>query len=584
MTFVGSATILAILALVSGCGSSGGNASPPISCLTPTSFSASSLGRLQGLNRPMGVALLPVCNDVRILVLEEAGELSLARVDTGEVASVFDGFTAPFAMALEADSDPPSLLVTEATQLTRLNVNTRGTSSLATMNRPTGLAIDPAQPDSVLVVEGSTANLYRVSRAGGQGSKTLVLNHSDLTRARGIAFEQPGVLLVSVGDAVSGRVVRVDLRQIPPTVTGLTAERSELRLPFGLFGLGDLAYVTAQSANQLVRLAGLASSGAVTLTTHIDNLKGPTGLARLADGRLVIAQHATNDLVVFDPTCAAPPCQAPAPVVAGLGTPGDLLLEDSRTALVVERNALDTSPNAGALSRVDVNTGTVTLVTSGLNVPEGVALIGRTAYVAERGSIGSGTPSGRIKAVNLDNGVATLVTSAPLSAPSGLAVLDSDTLLATERGAGKITRVTVNTGAISSLSLQSALPAPLGIALMPGGDHALITDASVGSLFKVNVKGCNPCAVETIANTLVNPSGIAVEPSGASALVITDAGGASGGAVVRVFLQGTAVPAGSTIVSGLSHPQRIVIESSGGTALVTETDPDGVRRVSLPVP
>jgi sugar lactone lactonase YvrE len=515
----------------------------------------------------MGVALLPVCNDVRILVLEEAGELSLARVDTGEVASVFDGFTAPFAMALEADSDPPSLLVTEATQLTRLNVNTRGTSSLATMNRPTGLAIDPAQPDSVLVVEGSTANLYRVSRAGGQGSKTLVLNHSDLTRARGIAFEQPGVLLVSVGDAVSGRVVRVDLRQIPPTVTGLTAERSELRLPFGLFVLGDLAYVTAQSANQLVRLAGLASSGAVTLTTHIDNLKGPTGLARLADGRLVIAQHATNDLVV-----------------AGLGTPGDLLLEDSRTALVVERNTLNTSPNAGALSRVDVTTGTVTLVTSGLNVPEGVALIGRTAYVAERGSIGSGTPSGRIKAVNLDNGVATLVTSAPLSAPSGLAVLDSDTLLATERGAGKITRVTVNTGAISSLSLQSALPAPLGIALMPGGDHALITDASVGSLFKVNVKGCNPCAVETIANTLVNPSGIAVEPSGASALVITDAGGASGGAVVRVFLQGTAVPAGSTIVSGLSHPQRIVIESSGGTALVTETDPDGVRRVSLPVP
>jgi glucose/arabinose dehydrogenase len=583
MPFVGSATILVILALVSGCGSGGGTTSLPISCLTPPSFSASSLGRFQGLNRPMGVALLPVCNDVRVLVLEEAGGLSLARMDTGEVLSVFEGFVSPFAMVLEPDSDPPSLLVTEATQVTRLNVNTRGTSSVATMNRPTGLAIDPADPDSVLVVEGSTANLYRMSRAGGPGSKTLVLNHSDLARARGIAFEQPGVLLVSVDNAVSGRVVRVDLRQNPPTVTGLTAERFELRLPFGLFVLGDLAYVTAQSANQLVRLAGLASSGAVTLTTHIDNLKGPTGLARLADGRLVIAQHATNDLVLFDPTCAAPPCQAPAPVVAGLGTPGDLLLEDSRTALVVERNALDTSPNAGALSRVDVNTGTVTLVTSGLNVPEGIALIGRTAYVAERGSTGSGTASGRIKAINLDNGVATLVTSAPLSAPSGLAVLDPDTLLATERSAGKISLVTV-TGAVSSLTLQNPIPAPLGIALMLGGDHALVTDASVGSLFKVNVKGCNPCTVETIANTLVNPGGIAVEPSGASALVITDAGGASGGAIVRVFLQGAAVPAGSTIVSGLSHPQRIVIESSGGTALVTETDPDGVRRVSLPPP
>jgi hypothetical protein len=130
-------------------------------------------------------------------------------------------------------------------------------------------------------------------------------------------------------------------------------------------------------------------------------------------------------------------------------------------------------------------------------------------------------------------------------------------------------------------------PVPVGIVVVQAADgtHAYVTDAFLGTLLKVrDVASCNPCSTEMVATNLPNPSGVAVEASGTSALVITDTRQPSGGAIVRVFLQGTAIPAPSTIVKGLSHPQRIVIEPSGTTALVTETNPDGVIRVTLPPP
>ena len=337
--------------------------------------------------------------------------------------------------------------------------------------------------------------------------------------------------------------------------------------------------MTAQAANQLARLDGLAS-GTAALHTHIDALKGPTGLARLTDGRLVVAQHSTNDLVVLDPTCAPIPCQPPAPAVAGLGTPGDLVIEGPDTALVLERNDV---PNAGALSRINTKTGKVTEIAPGLAAPEALVLAGRTVYVAEAGAIPN-TSSGKIRQILLDTGVWTVLSTAALSSPSGMALVDSSTLVVSER-TGSLVRVTLADGKMIRLPLTPGTPAGIAISQAADGVHAYVTDAFLGTLLKVrDVATCDPCSPVTIATNLPNPSGVAVEPSGTSALVITDTRQPSGGAIVRVFLQGAALPAPSTIVKGLNHPQRIVIESGGATALITETNPDGVRRVALPAP
>lgn len=538
----------------------------------------------------MGIAIVPVAigGKARVLVLEEqTGELSRADPDTGEIELIAKGLSSPFAMVMEPEAGSATALVTEANRLSRVDLTTGRITPLASFaNRPTGLAIDPAQPETVWVVEAGTGDLYRIRRS--DGFKQLVPHQPGLTRARGLTFEQPGVLLVAEGDSTNGGLVRVDLRPSPPLVTPIIAGQAELRLPFGLdLGVGgDFAYVTAQAANQLARLDGLA--GTASLQTHIDALKGPTGLARLPDGRLVVAQYSTNDLVVLDPDCATIPCQAPPPVVAGLGTPGDLVLEGPDTALVLERNGLDTVPDAGALSRINTKTGKVTEIASGLATPEALVLAGRTAYVAEAGAIPN-TPSGIIRQIPLDvdAGAPTVLPTAPLDFPSGMALADPSTLVVIERTGGSLVRVTLPGGAFTRPLLDMGMGNPVGIATAQAADgvHAYVTDAFAGTLLKVrNVATCNPCLPEPIATNLPNPSGVAIEPSGASALVVTDTGNSSGGAIVRVFLQGAVTPTPSTIVKGLTNPRRIVIEPGGATALITENNPDGVRRVALPAP
>lgn len=569
-----------MLALAVGCGSGGGGGGG-------SGEGAPTLGRLPGLSGPMGIATVPVAigGKARVLVLEEqTGELSRADPETGEIELIAKGLSSPFAMVMEPEAGSATALVTEANRLSRVNLTAGTVTPLASFaNRPTGLAIDPDQPQTVWVVEEGTGDLYRVRRS--DGSKQRVPHQPGLARARGLVFETPGVLLVAEGDTANGGIVRVDLRPTPPTAATIIAGQAELRLPFGLdLGVGgNFAYVTAQAANQLARLDGLVS-GTAALQTHIDALKGPTGLARLPDGRLVVAQHSTNDLVVLDPDCATIPCQAPPPVVAGLGTPGDLVLEGPDTALVLERNGLDTVPDAGALSRINTKTGKVTEIASGLATPEALVLADRTAYVAEAGAIPN-TLSGTIRQIPLDvdAGAPTVLPTAPLDFPSGMALADPSTLVIVER-TGSLVRVTLPGGAVTRLPLT---PSPAGIAVSQAADgvHAYVTDASAGTLLRVrNVVTCNPCSPEPIAMNLPNPSGVAVEPSGASALVVTDTGNPSGGAIVRIVLQDAAMPTPSTIVKGLTNPRRIAIEPGGATALITENNPDGVRRVALPAP
>ena len=533
----------------------------------------------------MGIATVSVGGKTRVLVLEEqTGELSRADLDTGEIELIAKGLSSPFAIVMEPEAGSATALVTEANRLSRVHLTT-GTIAAVTpfANRPTGLAIDPAQPETVWVAEAVTGYLSRIRRSDGYTEQ--VIRRPGLARARGLAFEKPGVLLVVEGDAANGGIVRVDLHPSLPTASTIIAGRAELRMPFGLdLGPGgDVVYVTAQAANHLARLNGLAS-GTVALHTYINALKGPTGLARLTDGRLVVAQHATNDLVVLDPAaCVLPPCQSPAPAVAGLGTPGDLVIEGPDAALVLERND---APDAGALSRVNTRTGKVTEVASGLATPEALVVVGRTAYVAEAGTIGN-TSSGKIRRIPLAGGAAIdWLTTGPLSVPSGMALADPATLAVVER-TGSLVRVNLSTGTMIRPVVPSGMGAPVGIAVAQADDgaHAYVTDALTGTLLKVShVATCNPCSAEPIAANLPSPSGVAIEPSGTSALVVTDTGHPSGGAVVRVFLQGPTLSSPSTIVKGLTNPRRIAIEPGGATALVTETNPDGIRRIALPTP
>lgn len=576
--------LVAVAILVFGCASGGGGASgddnatpPPPDCLSLASIApppTTTLGRLPGLAGPVGVALLPVCDETTAFVLSEGtGELSVANLTTGQVDLVAT-LSLPFAAVREPDSRS-TLLITEHTRLVRVNVLNKSVTAVASFNSPTGLVIDPSRPDSVLVAEA--ASLYRVSRASG--AKTLLVNDARLAGTRALAVQEPGVVLAVIGNPASGQVVRVDLRQNPPALTELITPRSDLRNPFGVDLRDGFAFITAQFANQMVRF-GEVTSATPTLEVFTSGLKGPTGIARLADGRLVIAQSSTNDLVVLDPAaCATPPCAAPAPAVAGLGTPGDLALDEDGSILVLERNGGDATAGAGTLSRVDSRTGKVTLVASGLDLPEAVAVIGRTAYVAERGSVV--TPTGRLVAVSLEQGTVTPFGAGGLGAPSGLARLNDTALVMAERWSGRISRVTVPGGGIEEVTFTGAAPQNPVAVVMENATHALVTDYAAGKLLRVQVEGCSPCTSEPLPGDIQGAMGVALEPTRPSALVVSEASGT----ITRVFLSGSQLPsASSAIVSGLNNPQRIMIEPGGATALVTEVSPDGIRRVAIPAP
>jgi len=527
----------------------------------------------------MGIATQRLLGQERLLVLEEdAGELSAVSLDTGEIELIAVGLSRPHAIVLEPENRQGTALVTESTGLSRVDLDSGTVTRLTLRSRPTGLLINPTQSDSVVVVADGI--LYHIQRA--RGTVESVMTDSGLTNARGIVLESSGVVLVAAGDSTGGRLVRVNL--VDRTVAPVVPDSAALRMPFGLeFGVEGLL-VTAQSSNALVRLAGLESDTPTT-DIHVVGLKHPTGLAHLADGRLAIAQHATNDLVILDPACDRPPCQAPAPSVAGLGAPGDLVIEPgAETVLVLERNTLDAAPGAGALSRVHHKTGHVTAIASGFAAPEALALVGQTAYVAERGDIAN-TASGKIRRVNVTSALVSDLPTPPLSVPSGLAVADLSTLVVAER-TGSLARVSIPGGQTVRLPLGAVNPVGFATTTAADGTHAYLTDESAGTLLKVShVTVCNPCVVERIADGLPNASGVAIEPSGASVLVVTDTGGATGGAVIRVFLPGPSVPSAPiTIATALSHPRRIVIEAGGTTALVTETNPDGITRIALPAP
>src|SRR3990172_8443406 len=328
-----SVLMAAPLLFLSGCGVGGSPSAGDAASPHP------SAGRLPGLSGPMGIATQRLLGQERLLVLEEdTGELSRVNLDTGEIELIAVGLSRPHALLLEPVSDRHTALVTESTGLSRVDLDSGTVTTLTPLSRPTGLLINPTQSDSVVVVANGI--LHHIQRA--RGTVESVMTDSGLTNARGIVLESPGVVLVAAGDSTGGRLVRVNL--VGRTVAPVIPDSAALRMPFGLeFGVEGLL-VTAQSSNALVRLAGLESDTPTT-DIHVVGLKHPTGLAHLADGRLAIAQHATNDLVILDPACDGPPCQAPAPSVAGLGAPGGLVIEPGAEAvLALERNPPDAAP------------------------------------------------------------------------------------------------------------------------------------------------------------------------------------------------------------------------------------------------
>ena len=188
--------------------------------------------------------------------------------------------------------------------------------------------------------------------------------------------------------------------------------------------------------------------------------------------------------------------------------------------------------------------------------------------------------------IDLETGNMRQVNNVPLEFPSGIALENNDSLLITERGAGRISRVSIGDGTVVPLNLKppDALEAPSGIVLQDSRTAivaAIGTGADgEGGLFKVNLDSGE---ITLLGKGLDFPSGITLMPDGESLLVVEQ----SSGVLSKIRISGPLSPTASTLFSrevitiGLHSPQRVAIEPEDNTALVTETNPDGIRRVRI---
>jgi YVTN family beta-propeller protein len=222
---------------------------------------------------------------------------------------------------------------------------------------------------------------------------------------------------------------------------------------------------------------------------------------------------------------------------------------------------------AGVTGTTDNPDGTL----ARFNNPAGLASDGTSIYVADQAN-------GRIRKVNIGTGAVTLLVSG-LQGPSGVAVDGAGNVYVAETsnhvvkrfnssGALTLTVGTTNIGSTNSTLALSSFNAPQGVAVNSAGTFIYVADSGNNLIRRIDVSGD---AVTSIVTTgLNNPWAIAIN-SGGTTLYVTDH---NNGLVKTV-----AVPANTvaTLAGSYSAPRGIAVDSAGdvyvtqaGTHIVTK--------------
>lgn len=332
----------------------------------------------------------------------------------------------------------------------------------------------------------------------------------------------------------------------------------------------------------------------------------------------------TSKLVTLRAVSLANPARSESATVL-LGAIGALPILNGPTGIAVEpsgNSALVTEFDSGEVSTVDLATGQVTTLTTGLDGPFGILLEpgGSSALVTE-------WIANRVTRVHrTDQGVTPSIVNRNLSGPAGIVLEASGQVLVAEEVAGRISRLSPTDNATFSLVTGGLLTGVRGIAVLGEGATALATggighlvtvdirpnaiqrnvveiptsgslvqpvgiikksseniaftaDESLGKIFKVDFSDFNNVKVEELASGLHDPRGVTFEDGERNILVAE----AASGEFSRVSLSDClTLPCKVTrLVSGLSSPVSIAIETEGMTALVTEHKIGQISRVDL---
>lgn len=252
-----------------------------------------------------------------------------------------------------------------------------------------------------------------------------------------------------------------------------------------------------------------------------------------------------------------------------LTTPKEIVVEPGgATALVTEHGE-----ETGRLSRIDLRSGGIRTVVSGLIEPEGLALLpgGKSALVLESFTASGADMNNRLLKIDLERCSISAVAEG-FHHTEGIAVeTDGGSALAvTHAFEGTLSRINLTTG--EAIPVITDLAYPEGIAIEPDGKTAWITQGFTGEVNRVDlVAGM----ILVSFDDFHDPERIVLEPGGTTALVTDEHG-----ELIRLNLT-----TGKTekILEHLSKPQGLALEENGETVLVVEEEAcsGAIARVDL---
>lgn len=348
------------------------------------------------------------------------GELVKVDIDTGEITSLATGIG--FPTAVELDSQGHLIWVDfQSGKVSRTNPSTGETVVLAVVEAPLdNLAVAP--DDTIYVSESAKSGITKISPDGRKQRQIT-----------GGAFSTPGGLDIGIVDGRETLIVAdiIGYRFVDP-ITGVVT------FPPYTMSHGNSTNV-AVKGNTLaltdgrsgrLQLIDLTADELLTLDT---GYKASYGVEWLANGDVLFVEYDAGRLTRWADGEAAT-------VTDRLRGPVGLTVETESTVLVTEHTA-------GAVSRVDLDTGTVTQVFSGLSSPEELDVMkdGRIA-VAEVGAA-------RVVAVDLESGALEVLADglsfgvAAYGAPeavgfsTGIAVGSDGAIYVSEDGANAIRKI-----------------------------------------------------------------------------------------------------------------------------------------------
>lgn len=349
------------------------------------------------------------------------GELVKVNIDTGDITSL--GTDLGFPVAVELDSQGDLIWIDfQSGEVHRTDPLTGDTTVLTTVEAPLdNLAVAP--DDTIYVSESAKSGITKISPDGKTQSQLV-----------GGAFSTPGGLDIGLIDGQETLVVAdiIGYRFVDPSTGAVTFP------PYSMthgnstsISVNGTVLALTDGRSGRVQLVDLVKDELLILDTGFQNAYG---VAWLKNGEVLFVEHGAGQLTKWTPTGSVT-------VTDCLRGPVGLTVETETTVLVAENTS-------GSIARVELVTGAVTRVFSGLASPEGLDVMadGRIA-VAEVGAA-------RVVAIDLESGALEVLadglsfgvaaSGAPESVgfPTGIAVGSDGAIYVSEDGANAIRKIT----------------------------------------------------------------------------------------------------------------------------------------------